>query len=52
METGKYFALPKLPPETYTLDYFPEEKLSRLYFSVKEIPFNGNVLRVRFLFFL
>ena len=50
METGKYFALPKLPPEIYTLDYFPEEKLSQLYFSVKEISFNGNVLHVRFLF--
>lgn len=50
METGKYFALSKLPPEIYTLDYFPEEKLSRLYFSVKEISFHGNV-HVRFLFF-
>lgn len=52
METGKYFALPTLPPETYTLDYFPEEKLSRLSFSLKDISFNGTVLRVRFSFFL
>ena len=34
METGKYFALPKRPQEISTLDYFPEEKFPRLYFSL------------------
>lgn len=38
METGKYFAFPKLPLEIHTLGYFPEEKVPSLYFfSLKKI---------------
>lgn len=53
METGKYFAFLKLPQEIHTLGYFPEEKVSRLYFlSLKKFHLMEMFFILDFLQFL
>ena len=52
METGKYFALPTLARGISTLNYFPKKSFLGFSFQFKENSFNGNVLHIRFLFFL
>lgn len=47
METGKYFALLKLPQEIYSLVYFPEEKKNSRLFQFKN-SLNGSIFHISF----